>query len=62
MFLTETTSVTRMQLYLNMGLSEKEVKEKLLPGELGVSPRLIKVPQRMGDLGGSVIVPPFQGG
>ena len=48
MFLTEATSVTRMQLYLNTGLSEKEVKEKLLPGELGVSPRLIKVPNVWG--------------
>ena len=27
----------------------KEVQEKLLPGELGVSPNSFYVPQRMGD-------------
>jgi len=45
----------------------KEVQENhLLPvlpkyGRIGVSPNS-QVPQRMGDLGGSVIVSPFQGG
>jgi len=30
-------------------LAEKEVQEKLLPGEPGVSPRFFKVPKSMGD-------------